>query len=89
MSTSSANLYNISGILLPKDACIVIVRTEWNADTIEKLENGCKKVLEENGIHFKKTILFMIITKERWENCLTKLKCPSKKIRYSVLTSKI
>ena len=53
MSTSSANLYNISGILLPKDACIVIVKTEWNADTIEKLENGCKKVLEENGISFK------------------------------------
>jgi 6,7-dimethyl-8-ribityllumazine synthase len=53
MSISSANLYNISGILLPKDACIVIVRTEWNADTIEKLENGCKNVLEQNGIPFK------------------------------------
>ena len=53
MSSSSANLYNTSGILLPKDACIVIVKTEWNTDTIEKLENGCKKVLEENEITFK------------------------------------
>ena len=74
MSTSSANLYNISGILLPKDACIVIVRTEWNADTIEKLENGCKKVLEENGIHFKNLtvpgafeIAFCI--KNYWDKC--------------------
>lgn len=47
MSTSTSNLYNTTGILLPKDACVVIVRTEWNADTIDQLEKGCLKVLEE------------------------------------------
>jgi 6,7-dimethyl-8-ribityllumazine synthase len=35
---------------LPKGACVVIVRTEWNADTIDKLEEGCKKVLEEQQV---------------------------------------
>ncbi len=53
MSTSSSNLYNTTGIQLPKGACVVIVRTEWNAESIDKLEEGCKKVLEENGIHYK------------------------------------
>ncbi len=53
MSTSSSNLYKTTGILLPKDACVVIVRTEWNADTIGHLEKGCLKVLEEKGVSFK------------------------------------
>ncbi|MEP7142675.1 MAG: 6,7-dimethyl-8-ribityllumazine synthase [Ferruginibacter sp.] len=53
MSTGSSNLYNVSGILLPKGACVVIVRTEWNAGSVDKLEEGCKKVLEENGVLYK------------------------------------
>jgi 6,7-dimethyl-8-ribityllumazine synthase len=52
MSTSSSNLYNTTGIQLPTGACVVIVRTEWNAASIDKLEAGCKKVLDENGIHY-------------------------------------
>ena len=53
MSTSSSNLYNTTGIQLPKGACAVIVRTEWNAESIDKLQAGCIKVLEENGLHYK------------------------------------
>ncbi len=53
MSTSSSNLYNTTGIQLPKGACVVIVRTEWNAKSIDKLQSGCIKVLEENGLHYK------------------------------------
>jgi 6,7-dimethyl-8-ribityllumazine synthase len=47
MSTHSSNLYNTAGIQLPKGACVVIVRTEWNAATINKLEEGCKKILDK------------------------------------------
>ena len=47
MSTDSNNLYNTAGIQLPPGACVVIVRTEWNAATVNKLEDGCKKVLAE------------------------------------------
>jgi len=50
MSTSSSNLYDTAGILLPKGACVVIVRTEWNAAVIDKLANGCIKVLEANNV---------------------------------------
>ena len=50
MSTSSSNLYDTTGIRLPKDACVVIVRTEWNAASIDKLEEGCIKVLEDHGV---------------------------------------
>ncbi len=53
MSTSSTNLYDTTGIQLPKDACVVIVRTEWNADSIDKLEAGCIKVLEEFDVCYK------------------------------------
>lgn len=30
-----------------KDACIVIIKTDWNAAVVDKLEEGCLKVLTE------------------------------------------
>lgn len=45
MSTENENLYNINAGILPKDACIVIVHTQWNADIVDKLLEGCLKVL--------------------------------------------
>jgi 6,7-dimethyl-8-ribityllumazine synthase len=38
----------ITGI--PRDACVVIVRTEWNADIVDALEKGCCQVLEKAGV---------------------------------------
>ena len=35
---------------LPTDAMVVIVKTEWNAHIIDRLEEGCIKVLKEHGI---------------------------------------
>lgn len=52
MSTNSSNLYNASGIQLSKDACVVIIRTEWNAATVDKLEAGCKKILVEHKVQY-------------------------------------
>jgi 6,7-dimethyl-8-ribityllumazine synthase len=53
MSTDSLNLKNTTGIQLPADACVVIVRTEWNTVTIDKLESGCVQVLHEHKVHHK------------------------------------
>lgn len=53
MAISTDNLYNTTGIQLPKDACVVIVRTEWNAVTIDKLQEGAIKVLQESGVQYK------------------------------------
>ncbi|MBC7689810.1 MAG: 6,7-dimethyl-8-ribityllumazine synthase [Aquabacterium sp.] len=53
MSTSSPDLYNTTGIRLPKGASVVIVITDWNAASIAKLADGCKKVLDEHGVYYK------------------------------------
>ncbi len=53
MSTNSSNLYNTTGIQLSKDACVIIVRTEWNAATVDILEAGCVQVLKENKVQYK------------------------------------
>jgi 6,7-dimethyl-8-ribityllumazine synthase len=41
------------GIPAIKDAFVVIVKTEWNAHIISKLEAGVKKVLKAQGIAFR------------------------------------
>ena len=47
MATPENNLFNIDTGILQKDACIIIVRTEWNAVIVDKLEEGCKKILDQ------------------------------------------
>jgi 6,7-dimethyl-8-ribityllumazine synthase len=53
MAVTDNSLYNTAGIRLPKDACIVIIRTEWNAAVVDKLEAGCTAQLSSMGIHHK------------------------------------
>lgn len=50
MSANATNLLNTTGIQLPAGACVVIVRTEWNAATVDKLEAGCKKILVDHKV---------------------------------------
>lgn len=52
-SVSNSNLYNTTGIQLPKGACIVIVRTEWNKEILDKLEAGCRKILDEHQVVYR------------------------------------
>lgn len=53
MSANSNSLLNTTGIQLPKDACVVIVRTEWNDAIAGALEEGCKKVLDAHKVSYK------------------------------------
>ncbi len=53
MSNSSSSVLNSTGIQIPKDACIVMVRTEWNASTIDLLQEGCIRVLEAHPVSYK------------------------------------
>lgn len=41
------------GIPRIKDAFVVIVKTEWNAAIVNKLEAGAKKILAEQGVLYK------------------------------------
>lgn len=46
----NSNLLKLDTGILPKDACIVMVKTEWNAAIVDELEAGCRRVFDENGI---------------------------------------
>lgn len=73
MAIVNENLYNIDAGILPKDACIVIVHTEWNSLVVEKLLDGCTRILKQYGMTNYKVITvpgafeipFMI--KNSWE----------------------
>lgn len=45
----NSNLLSAAGILQSKGACVVIVRTEWNATIVGALEQGARTVLEKAG----------------------------------------
>lgn len=70
---NSKLLSNSTGIL-KKDACIVLVKTEWNAAVVDQLERGAIAELEKLGI--KKTIVLTVpgaveipfAIKTFWEN---------------------
>jgi len=46
---ANSRLLKKTGVL-KKDACVVIVRTEWNAATVDELEKGCVKKLSASGV---------------------------------------
>ena len=43
---SNSKLLNTDAGIPKKNACIVLVRTEWNAVIVDELERGCRKKLE-------------------------------------------
>ena len=57
-----------------RDACFVLVKTEWNAAIVNELEKGCIEVLKANGI--KKIVTITVpgafeipfAIKNHWEN---------------------
>lgn len=48
---SNSNLYQLqTGAHDFSGACVVLVKTEWNAKVIDALEEGCRNVLTQNGV---------------------------------------
>lgn len=56
MATVNEDLYNINAGILPKNACIVIVHTQWNPQTVNKLLEGCIKILDQFGMNNYKIV---------------------------------
>lgn len=56
MATKGNTLVN-KGIPEIKDAFVVIVKTEWNAHIVDKLESGAKKALKASGVKSKTLIV--------------------------------
>ena len=50
------NLYNINAGILPKDACIVIIHTQWNPSIVDKLLAGCVETLQHFGMNNYKIV---------------------------------
>lgn len=53
MSNNNSTLLQTKGIRLQKGAFVVIVKSEWNAAIVDKLEAGCTAVLEKNKVNYK------------------------------------
>ncbi|HEY8398722.1 MAG TPA: 6,7-dimethyl-8-ribityllumazine synthase [Flavihumibacter sp.] len=49
-ATGNTTVVKIPAGILPKDACVVLVKTEWNEPIINELENGALKILKEQGV---------------------------------------
>ena len=47
---TKSNLLNINTGILYKNACIVLVKTEWNATIVDQLERGCIAMLEKYAV---------------------------------------
>ena len=72
-----SNLLN-TGIPDNRDACIVLVKTEWNAAIVDELEKGCRQELQK---HKTKKIITITVpgafeiafaVKKYWDNCKKK-----------------
>ncbi|HMU47401.1 MAG TPA: 6,7-dimethyl-8-ribityllumazine synthase [Chitinophagaceae bacterium] len=47
---SNSKLLQNTGIRNLKDACVVLVKTEWNAAIVDELEKGCIEELQKEGV---------------------------------------
>lgn len=47
---SNSTLFKIDTGILPGNACVVILKTDWNAGVVDELERGCIKVLNQHGV---------------------------------------
>jgi len=50
MATVNENLFHFDPGNLPRNACIVIIHTEWNEETVGRMLQGCLGVLSEYGM---------------------------------------
>lgn len=77
---SNSKLLNIDAGILKKNACVVLVKTEWNAVIVDELEKGCREKLE--GYKIKKIVTITVpgafeipfAIKNYWENAGKKKK---------------
>lgn len=52
MTSENEFLLNTAGIHIDKDACVVIIKTEWNASIIQELLNGVEEVLQKHEVKY-------------------------------------
>jgi 6,7-dimethyl-8-ribityllumazine synthase len=49
---TNSNLFQLdAGTQNFSGACVVLVKTEWNAPVVNALEDGCRKILQQQGVN--------------------------------------
>jgi len=49
----NSSLYHIDAGILKENACVVLVKTEWNAAVVDALEAGCKTIFDQYRIRYQ------------------------------------
>lgn len=49
----NSSLYNIDAGILKENACVILVKTDWNAAIVDELEAGCKSVLDQYKVKYQ------------------------------------
>ncbi|MBN8667795.1 MAG: 6,7-dimethyl-8-ribityllumazine synthase [Chitinophagales bacterium] len=77
---SNSNLLNTAAGILKKNACIVLVKTEWNAAITDELENGCLRYFKNEKVKSLETLIvpgaieIPFAIKKHWDNVSVKHK---------------
>ncbi|MBZ4191260.1 6,7-dimethyl-8-ribityllumazine synthase [Niabella beijingensis] len=53
----NSSLYNIDTGILKENACVILVKTEWNAAIVDALEAGCKKIFDTYKIRYQTLVV--------------------------------
>lgn len=53
MAQTPAQIFDLKGIPVKKDAFLIIVKTAWNFENVDRLLQGCIEVLQEHQINFE------------------------------------
>jgi 6,7-dimethyl-8-ribityllumazine synthase len=56
-SAGNTNLLQLNTGIPLKNACIVMVKTEWNAAIVDELQLGCTRVFNDHGIGHLHTLI--------------------------------
>lgn len=80
-SVANSNLLNIHAGILKKDACVVLVKTEWNANIVDELEAGCLRILKQYNISTQTIIVpgaveITFAVKRHWQKANQNLDMP-------------
>lgn len=82
MAAVNENLFQFDAGILSRDACIVIVQTEWNSDVVKKLLDGAVSMLKKHGMRNYKIVTvpgafeIPFAIKHFWENYRNKFEKP-------------
>ncbi|WP_300599743.1 6,7-dimethyl-8-ribityllumazine synthase [Niabella sp.] len=53
----NSSLYHIDAGILKENACVVLVKTEWNAAIVDALEDGCKRIFDQYKIRYQTLVV--------------------------------